>query len=281
MTQAEAPNYGKAGRNLPAATAVGVSLIAVLVVSLFVVPAVFPVLVAVAMIFAIRELFAAAVKDASRRLEITTQVAAVALVASAALGDVTWLLATFVGGVVAILSVRLLDGQEAYVHHVTRAIFTLAYGPLLASFAVLLSTQDNGAWKVLTFVLLTAGSDLGGYFAGAFFGKHPLAPKISPKKSWEGLAGALVLQCAIGAYLFPAHLSLAWWQGVVVAIVMTLTAITGDLIESMIKRDLGIKDMGTLLPGHGGVMDRLDALLVNAFVAWVAFAILLGTPVAS
>ena len=281
MTQAEAPNYGKAGRNLPAATAVGVSLIAVLVVSLFVIPALFSVLVALAMVLAVRELFTAAVKGASQRLSVTTQIAAVALIAAAATGDVVWVLAAFVGGVVAILSVRLLDGQEAYVHHVTRSIFALAYAPLLASFAVLLSTQDNGAWKVLTFVLLTAGSDLGGYITGALFGKHPLAPKISPKKSWEGLFGALILQIAVGAYVFPAHLGLAWWQGVVVGIVMTLTAVTGDLIESMIKRDLGIKDMGTLLPGHGGAMDRLDALLINAFVAWVAFAILLGTTAAS
>ena len=281
MTQTETPNYGKAGRNLPAATAVGVSLIAVLVVSLFVIPQLFPALVALAMVLAVREIFAAAVKGASQRLSIVTQVGAVVMIAAASTGDVTWVLASFVGSIIAILAVRLFDGQEAYVHHVTRAIFALAYAPLLASFAVLMSTQDNGAWKVLTFVLLTAGSDLGGYIAGVLFGKHPLAPKISPKKSWEGLAGGLILQCAVGAYVFSAHLALAWWQGIIVGIVMTITAVTGDLIESMIKRDLGIKDMGTLLPGHGGVMDRLDALLVNAFVAWVAFAILLGTSIAS
>ena len=280
MTETQAPNYGKAGRNLRAATAVGVSLIVVLVVSLFYVPGLFPALVAVAMVLAVRELFATAVKGATKRLSAVTQIASVALVGAASTGSAQTLLATFVGSVIVLLTVRLLDGQEAYVHHITRAIFALAYGPLLAGFAVLLYTQDNGAWKVLTFVLLTAGSDLGGYFAGAFFGKHPLAPKISPKKSWEGLAGALILQCAIGAYVFPTHLGLSWWQGVLVGIVMTMTAITGDLIESMIKRDLGIKDMGTLLPGHGGVMDRLDALLVNGFVAWLAFAILLGTSTA-
>ncbi len=277
MTETQGPNYGKAGRNLPAATAVGVSLITVLVISLFVLPSVFVVLVALAIVLAVREMFAVLVKGASQRLSVVTQIGAVAIVAAASTGNLTVLLASYVGSIVAVFSVRLLDGQEAYVHHVTRAIFALTYAPLLASFAVLLSTQENGAWKVLTFVLLTAGSDLGGYIAGVFFGKHALAPRISPKKSWEGLAGGLVLQCAVGAYLFPAHLGLSWWQGVVVGILMTVTAVTGDLIESMIKRDLGIKDMGTLLPGHGGVMDRLDALLVNAFIAWLAFAILLGT----
>ena len=281
MTETETPNYGKAGRNLPAATAVGVSLIAVLVVSLFVVPQLFPVLVALAMVLAVREIFAVAVKGASKRLSLVTQVAAALLVYSATTGKAQNVLFNFVLSALVILIVRLFDGQEAYVHHVTRSIFALAYAPLLASFAVLMSTQDNGAWKVLTFVLLTAGSDLGGYIAGVLFGKHPLAPTISPKKSWEGLVGGLALQCAVGAYVFPAHLDLAWWQGVIVGIVMTITAVAGDLIESMIKRDLGIKDMGSLLPGHGGVMDRLDALLVNAFVAWVAFAILLGTRAAS
>lgn len=280
MTTPETPNYGKAGRNLPAATAVGISLIAILIVSLFVIPQLFPLLVVVAMVLAVREIFASAVKGASQRLLIVTQVAAALIVYSATTGSAQNVLFNFVLSILAILSVRLLDGQEAYVHHVTRAIFALAYGPLLASFAVLISTQVNGAWKVLTFVLLTAGSDLGGYIAGVLFGKHPLAASISPKKSWEGLVGGLILQCAVGAYVFPAHLNLAWWQGVIVGVAMTITAVTGDLIESMIKRDLGIKDMGTLLPGHGGVMDRLDALLVNAFVAWVAFAILLGTTVA-
>lgn len=280
MTTPETPNYGKAGRNLPAATAVGISLIAILIVSLFVIPQLFPLLVVVAMVLAIREIFASAVKGASQRLLIVTQVAAALIVYSATTGSAQNVLFNFVLSILAILSFRLLDGQEAYVHHVTRAIFALAYGPLLASFAVLMSTQVNGAWKVLTFVLLTAGSDLGGYIAGVLFGKHPLAASISPKKSWEGLVGGLILQCAVGAYVFPAHLNLAWWQGVIVGVAMTITAVTGDLIESMIKRDLGIKDMGTLLPGHGGVMDRLDALLVNAFVAWVAFAILLGTAIA-
>ena len=275
MSQTPTHDFGKAGRNLKAATLVGVSLIGALLISLFVVEQLYPALVAVAMVFAVHELMHATVKGASQRLIYAAQFSAIAIVVAAATGDLTTIIATFVGAALVVMGIRLFDGQEAYVHHITRTIFVLLYVPLLASFSVLLWASDNGAWKVLTFVLLTAGADLGGYFAGIFFGKHPMAPRISPKKTWEGLAGALALQAIVGAILFPAVLDLKVVQGIGVAIIMTLTAVAGDLIESMIKRDLGIKDMGSLLPGHGGVMDRLDALLINAFVAWVVFAVVL------
>jgi len=151
----------------------------------------------------------------------------------------------------------------------------LVYAPLLAGFAVLLSTQEDGAWKVLAFILLTAATDLGGYAAGAIFGKHLMAPKISPKKSWEGFVGALVLQLIVGVVLWIYVFDQPWWEGAIVGFVMMLTATIGDLVESMIKRDLGIKDMGSLLPGHGGVMDRLDSLVINAFMAWLLFGFFL------
>jgi phosphatidate cytidylyltransferase len=266
--------FGKAGRNLKAATTVGVSLILALLASLFVIPQLYPALVAVAMIFAVNELMNAAVKGASQRLIYTAQFSAIAIVVAAATNDLTTLIATLVGAVFVVMAIRLLDGQEAYVHHITRTIFVLLYAPMLAAFSVLLWAQEDGAWRVLAFVLLTAGADLGGYFAGIFFGKHRMAPKISPKKTWEGLAGALLVQVIVGAFLFPAAFDLKVSQGIGIAIVMTFTAVAGDLIESMIKRDLGIKDMGSMLPGHGGVMDRLDALLINAFVAWVFFTII-------
>jgi phosphatidate cytidylyltransferase len=158
---------------------------------------------------------------------------------------------------------------------VARAIFVLAYGPLFASFAVLLVVSDNGVQKVIALVLLTIATDLGGYAAGALFGAHPMAPKISPKKSWEGFAGAMLVQVTTGVLLWVFVFDDAWWQGALVGLLMVITATVGDLIESMIKRDLGIKDMSQLLPGHGGVMDRLDSLVVNAFIAWALFALFL------
>lgn len=267
--------YGKAGRNLPAATAVGIGLLATVIASLFIDVRFFAILVAFAITLAVRELSTSLVVGLSDRMSILLQILAPAIVVSAAVWGIEGLLATFVGSSLLVLSVRLLDGQEAYVHQVTRSIFTLVYAPLLAGFAVLLSTQENGAWKVLAFILLTAAADLGGYAAGALFGKHPMAPKISPKKSWEGFAGALILQLIVGVALWVYVFDQPWWEGAVVGFVMMLTATIGDLVESMIKRDLGIKDMGSLLPGHGGVMDRLDSLVVNAFMAWLLFGFFL------
>ena len=274
MTTTET-NYGKAGRNLPAAIAVGLGLFSTLIISLFADVRFFAILVAFATVLAMRELSQTLVVGLSSRMSILLQILAPIIVVAAALDGVTGLVITFIASSVLVLSVRLLDGEEAYVHHVTRSIFALVYAPVLASFAVLLSTQTDGAWKVLAFVLLTAATDLGGYVAGAIFGKHPMAPTISPKKSWEGFAGALVLQLVVGTLLWIFVFDQSWWEGAIVGFVMMLSATLGDLIESMIKRDLGVKDMGTLLPGHGGVMDRLDSIVINAFVAWVLFGIFL------
>ncbi|MBU6279922.1 MAG: phosphatidate cytidylyltransferase, partial [Actinomycetales bacterium] len=109
------------------------------------------------------------------------------------------------------------------------------------------------------------------------FGKHPIAPKVSPKKSWEGLAGSLVLQALVGALAFTYLLDAPWWQGVIAGIVLTITATAGDFAESAMKRDLGVKDMGSFLPGHGGMMDRLDSLIPNAFASWALFLLFLGS----
>ncbi len=269
------PDYGRAGRNLPAATAVGLSLLALVILSLAVDPILFAFIAALAMVLAVREMNTALVVGLSSRVALVLQLCAPVIVLVAALTDATGLLIAYLASILLVLTVRLFDGQEAYVHHVTRTIFILTYAPLLTSFAVLLSTQENGFWKVMAFVLLTAATDFGGYAVGARFGKHPMAPKISPKKSWEGFAGALVLQLIVGALLWHYAFNQAWYEGVFVGFLMLLTATFGDLIESMIKRDLGLKDMGNLLPGHGGVMDRLDALIVNAFIAWVLFGIFL------
>jgi phosphatidate cytidylyltransferase len=269
------PDYGKAGRNLPVAIAVGLGLFVTVISSLFIDSRFFAILAAFGMTLAARELASTLVVGLSVRMSILLQTLAPAIIVGAAVAGTIGLLGTFVGSALIVLAVRLLDGPEAYVHHVTRSIFALAYAPLLAGFAVLLSTQENGAWKVLAFILLTAATDLGGYAAGAIFGKHQMAPNVSPKKSWEGFAGALVLQLMVGIALWIYVFDQPWWQGAIVGFAMMLTATIGDLVESMIKRDLGIKDMGSLLPAHGGVMDRLDSLVVNAFVAWLLFGFFL------
>lgn len=269
------PDYGRAGRNLPAATAVGLGLLGLVIFSLAVEPILLAFIAAFAMVLAVREMNTALVVGLSSRMSLVLQLCAPLIVLVAAFTDATGLLIAYVLSVLTVLTVRLLDGQEAYVHHSTRAIFILTYAPLLTSFAVLLSTQENGFWKVIAFILLTAATDFGGYAVGARFGKHPMAPKISPKKSWEGFIGALILQLIVGAILWHFVFAQSWLEGILVATLMLFAATFGDLIESMIKRDLGLKDMGNLLPGHGGVMDRLDSLLVNAFIAWLLFGIFL------
>lgn len=149
------------------------------------------------------------------------------------------------------------------------AIFVVAYLPLTCSFAVmLLRRPHDGQWWVLTFVLTVSMVDTFGYLIGRKLGRHKLAPGVSPKKSIEGLLASIggALLAATASALFWLHID--WWWGIVLAAAFTLTAVFGDLAESMIKRDLGVKDMSSVLPGHGGVMDRLDSILPSALVAY-------------
>jgi phosphatidate cytidylyltransferase len=139
---------------------------------------------------------------------------------------------------------------------------------------------DNGPARVVTFILLTVCNDIGGYAAGVLFGKHPIAPQISPKKSWEGFAGSILLQGVVGVLCWVFLFEAPWWQGLIAGLVMTITATAGDFAESAIKRDLGVKDMGNFLPGHGGMMDRLDSLVPNAFTSWLLFTLFLGSGLA-
>jgi phosphatidate cytidylyltransferase len=178
--------------------------------------------------------------------------------------------------VVVILAWRLPGGTDGYLRDVMAGVFVLAYIPLLAVFIVALLAPADGARRVLVFVILTICSDIGGYFAGILLGKHPMARVISPKKTWEGLAGSVIACLIAGAILLPELLHGHVWQGIVAGAAAAAAAVVGDLAESAIKRDLQIKDMGTILPGHGGVLDRIDSLLVTAPVVWLVLAAFLG-----
>ena len=164
---------------------------------------------------------------------------------------------------------RLADGPVGYLRDVSTATFVALYVPFLAGFAVLLAVPDDGAKRVITFIATVVCSDVGGYAAGVLFGRHPMAPTVSPAKSWEGFAGSTLFCVAGGTVFFTQFFGADWWQGALFGLAIVVTATLGDLGESMIKRDLGIKDMGTLLPGHGGLMDRLDSLLPAAAVSWM------------
>ncbi len=260
---------GRAGRDLTAAIAVGLGLAAVVLVSLFVWRAAFVGVVAAAIILGLWELANALGGSQVRVPVVPTVVGAVAILAAAYAGGPEAMLVALSLTVLAVLVWRLPESPEGYVRDATASLFAVMYLPFLAGFAVLLLRPDDGARRVVLFILLTVLSDVGGYAAGVLFGRHPLAPRVSPNKSWEGLAGS-ALFCAVGgAIALPALLDERALDGVVLGLALAATATLGDLGESMIKRDLGIKDMGALLPGHGGVMDRLDSLLPGAPVAFV------------
>jgi phosphatidate cytidylyltransferase len=161
-------------------------------------------------------------------------------------------------------------GGHQLVGDILATAFAVAYLPVLAALLVLMTFGPDGRWLALTVIALPVASDTGGYFAGSYFGKHKLAPIVSPKKTWEGLAGsaALGLIAGIGAMLLIGN---AWYLGVILALGGVATATLGDLAESTIKRSLGIKDMGSLLPGHGGVLDRVDSVLITIPFAYLVF----------
>lgn len=270
------PTPSRAGRNLPAAIASGVVLAALVVLSLAWVPWLFGVLAAVVLVIALHELITAFAGAGIYVARTPVYVSTVVAMAAAYVAGSEALLAVMGAGVVAVLLWRIRRGADGYLQDVSASIFLLGYVALMAGFTMLMLAAPDGPWRIIVFILLTIGNDIGGYATGVLFGKHPIAPQISPKKSWEGLAGSLVVQCLIGVGAFIWIFEAPWWQGLIMGAVLTVTATAGDFAESAIKRDLGVKDMGSLLPGHGGIMDRLDSLVVNAFAAWALFALFLG-----
>jgi phosphatidate cytidylyltransferase len=273
----EEPKKSRAGRNLPAAIAVGVLLVGIAIVSLYWQLWLFVGVIVVAIVIGTDEL-ASAMR--SKGIQLTKTPLLAAAVILPALGYFAGSAQVLMGyGLLFLFTVvwRLFrHGVEDFVRDSTASGFVLAYAPLMGGFAALIAASPDGADRVLTFIALSVGSDIGGYAAGVLFGKHPMAPAISPKKSWEGFAGSVTLQVILGSVMFALLLDSDWWKGAIVGALMTVTATLGDFIESAIKRDLGIKDMSNLLPGHGGLMDRLDSLIPNTVVAYTLFAIFLG-----
>jgi phosphatidate cytidylyltransferase len=259
----------RAGRNLPAAIGVGLGMGAVVLLSLYVWKPAFVAVVVAAVVLAVYELSNALSADRVRVPVVPLAVGAAAIVVSAYAGGSEAMVVALALTVLATMLWRSPENPKGYVRDVTGAAFAALYVPFLAGFAVLLLRPDDGADRVVTFIVLTVLSDVGGYAAGVLFGRHPMAPTVSPKKSWEGFAGS-ALFCAVGgAIALPALLDGDAWQGALVGLAVMVAATLGDLGESMIKRDLGIKDMGSLLPGHGGMMDRLDSLLPAAPVTFL------------
>jgi phosphatidate cytidylyltransferase len=265
---------GRAGRNLGAAVAVGVGLGAVIIASLLVWRPAFLGVVTVAILIGVVELSRALHAGGFRPPLVPVLLGAVGMLALAWTRGPTGLVTAFLVTVLAVLLWRLADGTDDYFPDAASGVLVALYVPLLAGFAVLLLVPDDGATRVLAFIATVVASDVGGYAVGVLIGKHPMAPSISPKKSWEGMAGSIATCMVVASAILVLGLDAPWWGGLVFGAAIAVTATIGDLGESLIKRDLGIKDMGALLPGHGGIMDRLDSLLPAAAVSYLLLSVL-------
>jgi phosphatidate cytidylyltransferase len=273
-----AQDHGRAGRNLPAAIASAVVLVALIIVTLVVWKTLFMVVVAAAVLVAVWELhrgFAAKGIDLPEQPLMAGGV--IMVVVAYFYGAPALVTATAVTALVTMLWL-LHRGVNGYVQNASASVFALVYVPFLGSFVALLLREggavhvdgiDAGVKGIFTFIAVTAASDIGGYIAGVLFGRHQMAPVISPKKSWEGFAGSVVFCVAVGVAMIVWVLDADWWIGVFLGLIAVVMATLGDLCESVIKRDLGIKDMSQVIPGHGGLMDRLDSLLATIAPIWL------------
>nr|WP_231955647.1 phosphatidate cytidylyltransferase [Occultella aeris] len=258
---------------MPAAIGVGLGLGAVLLASLFIRKEAFVVLAVVACAIALWELERALRTRDIRLPYLPLVVGTVGMLVSAYQAGIEALLVAFLLTAGGVFVWRVLDGGGGdALRDATAGIFAAAYIPFLAGFLMIMLSADDGQWRVLMFVALVVANDTGGYIAGVLFGRHPMAPSVSPKKSWEGAAGSVILAALVGVGFAVFAIDATWWAGLAIGVVAVAGATMGDLSESMLKRDLGVKDMGKILPGHGGILDRVDSILI---CSPVVFALLL------
>ncbi|TAM92088.1 MAG: phosphatidate cytidylyltransferase [Jatrophihabitans sp.] len=258
----------RAGRNLPAAIGVGLGLGAIIVASLFAYRPSFAFVVGIAVVYGCWEL-SRALSGRGRVSLAPVVVGGVVMLVAAWLRGPNGLVVAMLLSVAGVAIWRLGDGAEHYGRDLAASGFVLLYLPLLAGFAVLLVHPSDGAARILAFIATVVCSDTGGYATGVLFGRHPLAPIVSKAKTWEGFAGSVLFCGTAGVLFLTLVFHRLWWQGLLFGLAICVTATIGDLGESLVKRDLGVKDMGTVLPGHGGLMDRLDSLLPCAAVAYL------------
>ncbi|WP_019137527.1 phosphatidate cytidylyltransferase [Cellulomonas massiliensis] len=273
MTELAAPATSRRGRDLPVAVGVGVGLLVVVVASLFIVKEAFVVLAVLAVGAALWELAQAFTRRGIHLPLLPLLVGSVGILVSAYTAGPEALFVAFMLTVGGAVIWRVLDGSgQPALRDATGAAFAAAYVPFLGGFVMLMLAAPDGPARVLLFILLPVASDTGGYVVGSLLGRHPLAPSVSPKKSWEGLIGSVVLACVVGVVGVQLGFGAEPVAGVVLGLATVATATFGDLAESMLKRDLELKDMGRLVPGHGGLLDRLDSLLLTAPAVYLLLA---------
>jgi len=269
----------RAGRDLPAAIAVGVLLGAMAIGVLLFAPIGWLPVLAVAMPIATHEVVRR-LREAGYALPLIPL-----LIGGQAMIWLTWpygpagLLGAYGGTIVVCMVWRLVghglsEQPVNYLRDISATVLLATWVPLFASFSALLIFQDRGGIRTFTVIATVVFADIGGYVAGVLFGKHLMVPAISPKKSWEGLGGSLLFGITAAVLSVAFLMDKPAWVGVPLGLMLVITGVLGDLVESQVKRDLGIKDMGTLLPGHGGILDRIDAMLPSAVAGWIVLTLL-------
>ncbi|MBB4697307.1 phosphatidate cytidylyltransferase [Paractinoplanes abujensis] len=268
---------GRAGRNLPAAIGVGVGLVLVVLGSLVIWPDAFLGVIALASAVGVYEMVRALRATGADAPLIPLVAGSLLMVGLAWREGPDALLLGLLVTIAASVIWRIADGVAAFRRDFVASVMISIYVPFLLSFGVLLQLPDageDGQWRVLCTLLAVVLSDTGGYAVGVFFGKHKMAPSISPGKTWEGFTGSVVSAAVGSALLLHFLLDIPWFWGVLFGALLSVVAVAGDLAESMLKRDLGLKDMSNLLPGHGGLMDRLDSILFAVPTAYLLFALI-------
>ena len=260
----------RAGRKLLPSIGVGLLLIALVWVTLSYERVLFAIVVGVAVSLGLRETTRAFNAHGARISYPWLLAATIGSTYAAWVGGVAGLAVAIAISFPVLLIALLPYGPEGFVRSATATALSLIYLPLLGGFIVLLARPSTGFQRVMTLVILVGCNDTFAYLVGVLIGKHPMVPKISPKKTWEGLAGSVIFTLVGSALAFEYLMNMHWWIGIPVGAAAVFTATCGDLIESALKRDMQLKDMGSLLPGHGGMMDRLDSVLLSAPMLWLA-----------
>lgn len=280
----------KAGRNLPAAVVVGLAMLIAVLGGLLFVPLAFVAIVTAFAVFGVWEIYRALEANGTRMPIVPVMTGTLAMPFAAYFGGIESQLFALLLSAVAVLLWRSIESAAGSANSIFAGVFTLGWVPFFISFAALPlhaagtiplglwpgGLAPIGAWEIAVMLLLVVSNDTFGYLVGASIGKHPMAPKISPKKSWEGFAGSVAGAMLIGVLAAIFVLDKPWWVGAVLAVGTVAASTAGDLAESMVKRELGVKDMSSILPGHGGVMDRLDSIVFASPVAFILYGMVAG-----
>lgn len=268
-----------AGRPLWQAIAVGLGLGGVFLVALFVSPLLFGLFAGVLLVFAVFELVGAMRLSGSRLSRTMLSLISLAMLAGAYFYGGDGLFATLFAGIVLVALGRVAlmvrsSARATAARDIQQGWFVLMYLPFMGSAALALRLTEGGAWWIFAIIIIVVSVDTSAYAVGRSLGRHKLAPTISPGKTWEGLAGAAVAGAIAGVATGLWMIGVGPWWGLMIGLIIALTATLGDLLESFIKRELGVKDMSSVLPGHGGILDRLDSALPSLAVGYLLYQFL-------